>query len=147
MPEKWLKLATCKKKKNNLRIISKPHAYFQTMTKTPMKFRKNWYKNCRRSCAHKVPPVHSLCYRQCQKNGSVQLAKESDTNNLRIISKPHAYLHTMTKTLVKFQKNRYKTVGGVAPTRYPLSIHFVIIKAEYIQTTRISSYIRPLPKH
>ena len=33
-----------KSDKNNLRIISKPHAYFQTMTKTPVKFRKNWYK-------------------------------------------------------------------------------------------------------
>ena len=30
----------------------------------------------------------------------------------------------MTKTSVKFQKNRHKTVGGVAHTRYPLSIHF-----------------------
>ena len=37
-------------------------------------------------------------------------------NNLRIISKPHACFQTMTKTPVKFQKNRYKTVG-VAPTR------------------------------
>ena len=42
---------------------------------------------------------------------------KSDKNNLRIISKPHAYL-------VKFQRNRDKTVGGVAHTRYPLSIHF-----------------------
>ena len=39
-------------------------------------------------------------------------------NNLRIISKPHAYLQTMTKTSVKFQMNRHKTVGGVAHTRY-----------------------------
>ena len=39
---------------------------------------------------------------------------------------PHAYLQIMTKTPVKFQKNRYKTVGGVVPTRYPLSIHIVI---------------------
>ena len=45
-------------------------------------------------------------------------------NNLRIISKPHAYLQTMYKSLVKFQRNRHKTVGGVAHTRYPLSIHF-----------------------
>ena len=45
-------------------------------------------------------------------------------NNLRIISKPHAYLQTIYKTPVKFQKNRYKTVGGVAQTRYPLSFHF-----------------------
>ena len=44
--------------------------------------------------------------------------------NLRIISKPHAYLQTMSQTPVKFQKNEYKTVGGDAHTRYPLSIHF-----------------------
>ena len=49
---------------------------------------------------------------------------KSDKNDLRIISKPHAYLQTMYKTPVKFQNNRYKTVGGVAHTRYPLSIHF-----------------------
>ena len=49
-------------------------------------------------------------------------------NNLRIISKPNAYLQTMTKTLVKFQKNWYKTVE-VETTRCPLSIHFVIDNA------------------
>ena len=49
---------------------------------------------------------------------------KSDKNNLRIISKPHAYLQTMSKTPVKFQKNQYKTVEGDAHTRYPLSIHF-----------------------
>ena len=32
----------------------------------------------------------------------------------------------MTKTPVKFQKNRYKTVRGIAPTKYPLSFHIVI---------------------
>ena len=30
-----------KNDKKNLRIISKSHAYFQTMTKTPVKFQKN----------------------------------------------------------------------------------------------------------
>ena len=53
-----------------------------------------------------------------------QLAEKVIKNNLRIISKPHAYLQTMYKTPVKFQKNQYKTVGGDAHTRYPLSIHF-----------------------
>ena len=48
----------------------------------------------------------------------------SDKNNLKIISKPHAYLQTMSKTPVKFQRNRHKTVREVAHTRYPLSIHF-----------------------
>ena len=54
---------------------------------------------------------------------------EKATKNLRIIPKPHANLQTMNKIPVKFRKNRYKTVGGVAPTRYPLSIHFVIDNA------------------
>ena len=49
---------------------------------------------------------------------------KSEKNNLRIISKPHAYLQTMFKSRVKFQRNRHKTVGGVAQTSYPLSIHF-----------------------
>ena len=46
-----------------------------------------------------------------------------------VIPKPHANNQTMTKTPVKFPKNRYKTVGGVVPTRYPLSIHIVIENA------------------
>ena len=52
------------------------------------------------------------------------ISGKSDKNNLRIISEPQAYLQTMYKTPVKFQKNRYKTEGEVAHTRYPLSIHF-----------------------
>ena len=46
--------------------------------------------------------------------------QKSNKNNLRIISKLHAYFQTMTKTPVKFQKNWYKTVGGVASARYLL---------------------------
>ena len=49
---------------------------------------------------------------------------KSDKNNLKILSKPHTYLQTMFKSLVKFQRNQHKTVGGVAHTRYPLSIQF-----------------------
>ena len=40
--------------------------------------------------------------------------------NLRILSKPHAHLQTMTKPYVKFQKDRHKTIGGVAHTTYQL---------------------------
>ena len=49
-----------------------------------------------------------------------KLRKKCEKINLRIISKPHAYLQRMVKTSVKFQKNRSKTVGGVAHTRYIL---------------------------
>ena len=44
---------------------------------------------------------------------------------LRIICRPYAYLQSIIKTSVKFQKNQNKIVGGVAHTRYPLSIHFL----------------------
>ena len=40
--------------------------------------------------------------------------------NLKIISTPHAHLHIVQKTPVQFQKDRQKTVGGVADTRYLL---------------------------
>ena len=39
--------------KHKLKIVSKSQAYFLTMTKTSVKFRKNRHKT-RRSCAHKV---------------------------------------------------------------------------------------------
>ena len=50
-----------------------------------------------------------------------------------VISKPHAYLQSMFKSLVKFQMNRHKTVGGVAHTRYSLSIHFDSRNAKIVE--------------
>ena len=44
MPEKWLSSTYGKSDKNNLRIISKPHARLQTMTNRPVKFQKNQHK-------------------------------------------------------------------------------------------------------
>ena len=38
--------------------------------------------------------------------------------NLRVISKCHAHLQSLTKTPVKFQKDWEKIVGGVALTKY-----------------------------
>ena len=38
-------------------------------------------------------------------------------NNFRILKKQYAYLQTILKTHVKFQKDWPKTVGGVADTR------------------------------
>ena len=52
------------------------------------------------------------------------LQKKEIKSNLRIISKQHAYLETMSKTPVKFQNNRYKIIGGDAHRSYPLSIYF-----------------------
>ena len=43
---------------------------------------------------------------------------------MRIISKTYAHLQTKTKKYVNYQNNWHKTVGGVAHTRYLVSIHF-----------------------
>ena len=50
-------------------------------------------------------------------------------NNFRILKKQYAYLQTILKTPVKFQKDLPKTVGGVADTRYILNIHICSIRA------------------
>ena len=67
-------------------------------------------------------------------DNAIKMAKfnlqKRDKNNLRIISKPHAYIETMTKHRRSYERISIKTVGGVAPTRYPLSIHFVIDNAK-----------------
>ena len=39
--------------------------------------------------------------------------------NVRLTPKPNANLQTITKTPAKFQKNRFKTVRGLASTSYP----------------------------
>ena len=109
--------------KNNLRIISISHAYLVTMFKTPVKFQKNRYKTVGEDAHTRYPLSIHLIIKMPEKCLSSTCGKMIK-NILRIISKPYAYLKTMYKTPVKFQKNGYKTVGGDAPTWYPLSIHF-----------------------
>ena len=45
------------------------------------------------------------------------MCKKVKTNDLTIISKPHAHSHTMQKTHAKFHNNKYKTVRRIALTR------------------------------
>ena len=66
--------------------------------------------------------------------------EKSDKDNLRIVSKPHAYVQMMSKTPLKFQKNQYKTVGGDVHTRYTLSIHFVKMPEKWPSSTCGKSY-------
>ena len=58
------------------------------------------------------------------KNDYVQTVKKVTKINLRVISKCHAHLQCLTKTPVKFQKEWDKIEGGVALTRYLMSISF-----------------------
>ena len=95
------------------------------MTQTPMKFPKNRHKTVGGVAKHETLTISiDFDSENDEKMTKFDLWKKVTKNNLRTISKPHAYLQTMKKTSVKFQKNQHKTVGGVAHTRYPLSIHF-----------------------
>ena len=59
-----------------------------------------------------------------EKNG-----KKCNINYFRILKKQYAYLQTILKAPVKFEKDWPKTVGGVAGKRYILPIHFCSIRA------------------
>ena len=50
-------------------------------------------------------------------------------SNFRILKKQYAYLQTILKVPVKFEKDWPKTVGGVAGRRYILPIQFCSIRA------------------
>ena len=72
-------------------------------------------------------------------------------NNFKILKKPHAYLQTILKAPVKFQKDRPKTVGGVKGTSYLLPIHFCSIRTQKMsklkmQKKMIKNYFRILKK-
>ena len=103
--------------KINLRIISKPHAYLQSMVTTSVKFQENRNKTVGGVAHTRYPlPIHFHC-ENARKMAKFKLLKKVTKINLRIISKPHAYLQSMVITSVKFQENRNETVGGVAHTR------------------------------
>ena len=71
-------------------------------------------------------------------------------NNFRILKKPYAYLQTILKAPVKFQKDRLKTVVGVMGTRYLLPIRFCNIRTQKMSVKNaekvIKNYFRILKK-
>ena len=61
----------------------------------------------------------------CGQNAIVKIGERTNIRpqkvtkiNLRVMSKCHAHLQSLTKTPVKFQKDWEKIVGGVALTKY-----------------------------
>ena len=124
MPKKRLSSNCEKVIKIKLRIICKSYAYLQSIIKTFVKFQKNQNKIVG-GVAHTRYPlsIHFHCQND-RKMTKFKLQTKVIKINLSIISKPHAYLKSLVKAYVKFQNNWNKTLGGVAHTRYPLSIHF-----------------------
>ena len=51
-----------------------------------------------------------------------QMSQKSDKNKLTVLLMPQVHLQTIKKEPVKFQSDQYKTVGGVALTRYLPSV-------------------------
>ena len=126
------------------------------MHKTSAKFQNYQKKTVRGIVPTRYPLSIHFNSISCQKRLSSQ-SRKHEKNNQSIIPKPHAHLHSMLKTSAMFQNNWWKTVRGVAPTRYPLSIHFDSISyrkktkftkqksekkqsKDYIRTTRTSSF-------
>ena len=66
-----------------------------------------------------------------RKKSKLKMQKNVIKNNFRILKKQYAYLQTILKAPVKFEKDWPKTVGGVAGRRYMyiLPIHFCSIRA------------------
>ena len=61
-------------------------------------------------------------------------------NNFRILKKQYAYLQTILKTPVKFQKDWPKTVGGVADTR-------MVVGADRRTDTQYFGGYNIIPRH
>ena len=106
--------------KITLRVISKCHAHLRSLNKTPVKFQKDWDKIVEGVALTRY--ISSVVVEP--KNDQVQTVKKVTKITLRVISKCHVHFQSLTKTPVKFQKDWDKIVGGVALTRYLMSISF-----------------------
>ena len=115
--------------KNNFRILKKQYAYLQTILKTPVKFQKDLPKTVGGVADTRYILHIHICSIRARKMSKLKMGKKVIKNNFRILKKQYAYLQTILKTPVKFQKDSPKTVGGVADTRYILHILICSIRA------------------
>ena len=100
-----------------------------------------------RKCLWTYWRTHVLTYSRtdaglspCEISSTYSRAKNAEKvikNTFRIMKTPHAYLQTILKASVKFQKDWPKTVGGVEGTRYLLPIHFCSIRAQKMSTLKM----------
>ena len=108
--------------KNYFRTLKNPHAYRQAILKAHVKFQKDRPKTVVGFKGTRYLLPIDFCNIRTQKMCKFKMCKKW----WKIISgfwkKPHAYLQTILKAPVKFQKDRTKAVGGVKGTRYLLKI-------------------------
>ena len=104
-----------------------------------------------RKCLWTYSRTHVLTYSRtdaglspCEISSTYSRAQNAEKvikNTFRIMKTPHAYLQTILKASVKFQKDWPKTVGGVEGTRYLLPIHFCSIRAQKMSTLKMRKKI------
>ena len=63
-----------------------------------------------------ILPIH-FCSIRAQKKSKLKMKKNVIKNNFRILKKQYAYLQTILKVPVKFEKDWPKTVEGVVRTQ------------------------------
>ena len=112
--------------KNYFRILKNPPAYFQTILKAHVKFQKDRPKTVGGVKGTRYLLPIDFCNIRTQKMSKFKRNKKLFQDS----EKPHAYLQTILKAPVKFQKDRPKIVGGVKGTRYLLPIHFCSIRTQ-----------------
>ena len=93
--------------KNNFRILKKQCVYLQTILKVPVKFQKDWPKTVGGVAGRRyILPIHFCSIRARKKSKVKNEKKKCDKkNNFRILKKQYAYLQTILKAPVKFEKD------------------------------------------
>ena len=127
LPKYWSRKPVIK---NNFRILKKPHAYLKTILKAPVKFQKDRLKTVVGVTGTRYLLRIRFCSIRTQNLSKLQMRKKWEKIISGFWKNPHAYLQTILKAHVKFQKDRPNTVGGVKGTRYLLSIHFCNIRTQ-----------------
>ena len=85
----------------------------------PVKFEKDWPKTVGGVAGRRmyISVVLGL-----EKKSKLKMKKNVIKNNFRILKKQYAYLQTILKAPVKFEKDWPKSVGGVAGRRMYISV-------------------------
>ena len=93
--------------KKNFRILKKQYAYLQTILKVPVKFEKDWKTVGGVAGRRYILPIH-FCSIRARKKSKLKMKKNVIKNNFRILKKQYAYLQTILKAPVKFEKDWLK---------------------------------------
>ena len=117
--------------KNYFRILKKTTCISSGHPKSPSKVKGTRY----------LVPIH-FCNIRTQKMSKLKMRKKVIKNYFRFLKNPHAYLQTILKAPVKFQKDRTKPVGGIKGTRYLLKFRNYALRTTERRKQCPSAFLR-----